>query len=406
MPQISIKIQAAFFAFLIAITAWVIPSLTMAANDTAIISVFTADNCKHCQDLQAFLDEQQATDSKLSVKYYNLADEYNLNLFEQFANKYDLIKATPIILINNEVLQGFESGQTTGQSILNILAKNPAPSNFEEFMANHATLTDNQSSDVCQLDERCENEENTLLNLPFIGQINPADYSMPILTIILGFIDGFNPCAMWVLIMFITLILQAKTKRKMWDMVIIFLVAEAVMYYLILNFWYKTWNFVQLDQYITPVIGLISVGAAIFFLWEFFTAKGECKIIDADTKKKTVSRIQELVNSPLTIGTFFGAIMLAFSINIIEFACSIGIPQAFTKILDLNQYSFLFRQFYIILYTIFYMADDVIIFIIALYGIQYLGLTTKYSRYCQLIGGLLMLLLGYFLIFNPTALKF
>lgn len=384
-----------------------LPSTTFAASeDVASISVFTATNCKHCQDLKEFLDEQQINNSELTVKYYNLEEEYSLNLFEEFAEKYELIKATPIILVGEQVIQGFESGQTTGQSILNLLDKNPPPSSFEDFMQSHDDLLDNQSSDVCQIDERCENEENNTINLPFVGQINPADYSMPILTVILGFIDGFNPCAMWVLIMFITLIMQAKTKRKMWDMIAIFLIAEAVMYYLILNFWYKTWNFVQLDSYITPIIGAVSIGAAIFFLWEFFTGKGECKIIDAKTKEKTASRISQLVNSPLTIGTFFGTIALAFSINIIEFACSIGIPQAFTKILDINQYSFFARQFYIVLYTIMYMADDVIIFFIALYSMQYLGLTTKYSRYCQLIGGILMLILGYFLIFNPTALKF
>ena len=108
----------------------------------------------------------------------------------------------------------------------------------------------------------------------------------------------------------------------------------------------------------------------------------------------------------MTIASAIAILGIALSVNIIEFACSVGIPQAFTKILDINEFSVLKRQLYMVLYIIMYMVDDLIIFGIAIYSFERIGLTSKYARYCHLIGGLLMLLLGYFLLFDPSALVF
>jgi len=177
------------------------------------------------------------------------------------------------------------------------------------------------------------------------------------------------------------------------------------MYYLILNVWYKTWDFVKLDQYVTPIIGLVSIGAGIFFLYEFFTNKSnECKVTSLGQKSRISARIKELVDSPFSIGIFFATLGLAFSVNIIEFACSIGIPQAFTKILELNDLNFATRQLFTLIYTFFYMIDDFLVFGIALWAFQYMHLTTKYTRYCLVIGGIAMLVLGYFFIFDPSRL--
>lgn len=389
-----------FFSLILAVSL-LLPATTN-ASESSKISIFTSTNCKHCQDLAEFLEERD-----LSAEYYDLGDKDNLELFNQFTNKYELAKVTPIILIGDEILEGFDRPETTGKKIEELLAQDPPDNTFADFMDKFDRIEHSAKADSCDVNEICIIDDEETLTLPWVGEINPKDYSMPVLTVILGFIDGFNPCAMWVLIMFITIILQAGDRRKMWELVGIFLIAEAIMYYLILNFWYKTWNFVQLDTYITPIIGVVSVGAGIFFLWEFFTNKdGECKVVDDKTRQSTISRIKEIATSPLTISTFFATILLALSINVIEFACSIGIPQAFTKILDINEYGFLARQLYIGIYTLMYMVDDFLVFGIALYSISKLALTTKYTRYCQLIGGLIMLILGYFLMFDPTVLKF
>jgi len=352
-------------------------------------SVFTRETCGHCQDLKEFLD----TDFKEAVtnvtpKYYDLEDPDTYELFKEFCKDNGLTRSTPTILIGNQIIQGFGGADSTGAQLIELALQMTDNSFFEDYNK-----------------QEISSSSGMIIEAPFIGEIDLTEYSLPTLSVVLGFVDGFNPCAMWVLVMFLTILIQAGDRRKMFQMVGIFILAEAFMYYLILNVWYKTWDFVKLDNIITPVIGVVSIGAGIYFIYEFFTNKNnECKVTSYEQKQKISTRIKKLVTSPMTIGVFFGTLALAFSVNIIEFACSVGIPQAFTKILDLNNVGAMLRQIYILTYTFFYMIDDFLVFGIALFGLQFLGLTTKYTRYCLIIGGTIMLVLGYFFIFAPEKL--
>lgn len=187
-----------------------------------------------------------------------------------------------------------------------------------------------------------------------------------------------------------------------------FIIAEALMYNLILNVWYKVWDFVALDQIVTPLVGLLALGGGSFFLYRWYKNREValvCDISDIETQSKTISRFQAIVNQPLTIATIGAIIVIAFSVNIIEFACSIGIPQAYTKILELNALSFLEQQFYILIYTLGYMVDDLIVFGLAIWGFSKLEAHGhRYAQLSLLIGGALMLLLGLILVLNPNIL--
>ena len=358
-----------------------------ATEETIQFSVFTRDTCGHCQALEEFLEEDFDLEG-VQAKLYHLEEDETYELFTEFCDENGLVRATPTILLGDQIIQGFESGETTGAYITELASKMTESSYFENY----------EGGEIQGSDE-------VIVHLPLLGTVDLKDYSLGFLAIVLGFVDGFNPCAMWVLIMFITLLLQAGNKRKMFELAGIFVIAETIMYYMILNVWYKTWDFVQLDAIVTPIIGVISIGAGGYFIYEFFTNKDNtCKVTSLGHKQRIKKRIEELVNSPLSIGIFFSTLFLALSVNIVEFACSIGIPQAFTKILDLNELSWIVRQIYVLIYTFFYMIDDFIVFGIALWSFQHLHLTTKYTRYCLIIGGTIMLILGYFFIFDPSKL--
>jgi uncharacterized protein (UPF0333 family) len=213
---------------------------------------------------------------------------------------------------------------------------------------------------------------------------------------------------MWVLITFLVLLSQAGSRKKMIMLAGIFIFAQAVMYNLILNVWYKTWDFVALDQYVTPLVGLLATGGGIFFLWRWNKNKDAalvCDISGIETQSKTIDKFKKIINQPVTIVSVLAILLIAFSVNIIEFACSIGIPQAYTKILDLNMLTFMERQWYILVYTIGYMVDDFVVFGLAIWGYSKLqSHGGKYAQLSLLIGGVLMLLLGGLLIINPSLL--
>ncbi len=247
-----------------------------------------------------------------------------------------------------------------------------------------------------------------IFDLPFVGLVDLKTFSLFTLSIVLGVIDGFNPCAMWVLVTFLTLLSQAGSRQKMIFLAGLFIIAQGIMYNLILNVWYQTWDFVALDQYVTPAVGFLALGGGLFFLWRWHRNKDTqlvCDISDIETQAKTMGRFQAIVHQPITIASVVAIFVIAFSINVIEFACSIGIPQAYTKILEINILTFLERQWYILLFTLGYMFDDLVVFALAIWGYSKLQAHGgKYAQLSLLIGGVLMVVLGIILVFFPSAL--
>ncbi len=349
------------------------------------IYFFEKDGCSFCAKEKDFLEDLLIQRDDFELIVVDIDQVENRQQFDLITDRYELPKVTPMTVVGEHLFQGFDSPETTGVQIV-------------DFIEQSLQL---QNTDITL-------EQDFNFKIPFLGIINLKDFSLFSLSVILGLVDGFNPCAMWVLMSFLLILWQIKDRKKMFQVVGIFIVAEAIMYFMILNLWYQTWDFVQLDKIVTPLIGLLALGGGVYFLFRYFENRGKL-ICDTDVEKqsKTETKIQKLISSPLTILTALGIIGIAFSVNIVEFACSIGIPQAFTKILEINDLGTLARQFYIVLYTFFYMMDDFIVFGLALYGFsKFYTVGQRYSNLSSLIGGILMLILGGLLIFAPTWLVF
>lgn len=380
-----------------------------AQTDTPEVIVFVRDGCQHCKDEEAFLATLSNTFPDIKITYLRLENPDDRKQWEQFTRKHEISKVTPLTLIGNRLIIGFDQPKTTGQQIIssidaakkNGIITDIAGGSFDVDAQNAATCPEDGST-PCVVEEPAP----LMVSIPFIGSINTRTYSLAGLSMLLGFIDGFNPCAMWVLVTFLIILLQVGDRKKMFLFAGTFILAESLMYYLILTVWFKTWDFVQLDGIVTPIVGTVAVGSGMFFLWEWRQKSRECKITNPMLRHKTRMSIERLALSKFNLFTLLGILGIAFSVNIIEFACSIGIPQTFTKILEMNNLGFWQSNLYLLLYIFFYMIDDFIVFGIGIYGADKLSLTTKYSKLSNLIGGVLMILLGFLLIFKPSLFIF
>ena len=98
--------------------------------------------------------------------------------------------------------------------------------------------------------------------------------------------------------------------------------------------------------------------------------------------------------------------VLAISVNIVELACSAGLPLVFTQLLAINNITGIKAFFYILIYILFFLLDDLVVFFIAMFTLNLKGISTKFNKYSHLIGGILMLLIGILMIFKPEWLMF
>ena len=111
------------------------------------------------------------------------------------------------------------------------------------------------------------------LTLPLWGEIELKYLSLGLLTIIIGALDGFNPCAMWVLIFLINLLLDLQDRKKMWLLGGLFILASAVVYFLFMTAWLNLLVFLGFIFWVRITIGLIALFAGGYNLREYYLDK-------------------------------------------------------------------------------------------------------------------------------------
>ena len=366
-------------------------SQQQAALEGKQISFFFQPQCPHCRKQKEFIPYLQAKYPEISWRTYDTSHPENAKLLAALVAKSggavtDI--AVPMTFIGPYVIRGYKSPETTGVRLEKAIL---------------ASLKDDPS---LYPEQERDNKIRETLQLPLFGEVRFADYSLATLAVILGLVDGFNPCAMWVLVYLISLIMSLRDRKKVWFLVGTFVASSGVLYFLFMTAWLNVFLFLGYLRPLTLIVGLAALGTGILNIREYLQTKGElvCKIGDAGSKKKTMGRIDRIVNAPLTVVSAFSIIVLAFIVNSIEFACSAALPAIFTHTLSLRNLSVLEYYWYILIYDIFFMLDDMIIFSLAVLALD-TSVGNRYARHCRIVGGIVLVVLGGVMVFFPELLR-
>ena len=241
------------------------------------------------------------------------------------------------------------------------------------------------------------------------GIVSLKDVSLPIFTIILGAVDGFNPCAMWILIFLITMMFSMHDRFKMWILGLTFIFTSGFVYLCFMLSWLSLASFLSSVTLIRFLIASFAVVFGMVNIYRYFKSLNSdvgCDVTDKKKRLKIMERIKKIVNEKSFLLAILGIMLLAFSVNLIELLCSLGIPVMFTNVLAMNELSTLEYVIYIGLYLIFFLIDDILIFVIAMKTLKIKGISNKYTKYSHLIGGIIMLLLGILMVIKPEWLMF
>ena len=390
---------------LLAITStFLLGAFVNAQAKPADIYFFYGDGCPHCHKEEAFLQKLESQyGDKIKVHRFEVWDDRdNAKLLQEAAKRHNITAGgVPVTLIGENEIVGFGDEQTTGKQILNYL----------ESCLNYGCICPAQ--DLFEAEECPEpisdqvTETNTTFNLPIIGEVDLAKFSLPLLTVIIGGLDGFNPCAMWVLIFLISLLLGMKSRKRMWLLGSVFILASGVVYFIFLAAWLNLFLFIGYLKITRWIIGVlaISIGAYNLNKWRKNRA-GVCEVTDSEKRKKIFDRLKEIIETKTLYLALGGIILLAFAVNMVELACSAGFPAIYTNILALNELAVWKYYAYLAFYILFFMIDDMLVFAAAMITLRVTGISGKYSKYSNLIGGAIILILGILLILKPGWLMF
>ncbi len=372
----------------------------------ADIVVFVRDGCPHCA---AFLEF--ATSEGWSVDYHEVTQIDTQKLFENLQERAPLLQqGVPTIIINGRVFQGYDTHETSGASLKKIYdACGASPDgcmSYEDFLAGSTPVEVERAGAACT--ENCElDTEKYTLHLWIFGDVDLLLLSLPALAVLLGALDGFNPCAMWVLITLLTLLINTRDWRKIWVIGGTFLLVSGAMYYLFIAAWLNVFLLIGYNLWVQKVIGLVAILGGSFYLYEALGKDPNvCSVSNYAHRQRTIARMMAILEKTQWPAMIAGVAVLATSVNMIELVCTAGLPAVFTQILAFNDVSNLARYSLIGLFILMYMLDDLVIFAIAVFTLRATGITTKYRRFTLIFGGFLMYTLGILLIFFPNALTF
>ena len=245
--------------------------------------------------------------------------------------------------------------------------------------------------------------------VPILGKIDAKEVSLPLLAIILGLVDGFNPCAMWILVFLISMLFGMKDRKKMWILGSTFIFTSGLVYLLFMISWLNLAVFLTSVKLIRLIIAIFSIIFGMYNIYRYIDSLGKedgCDVTDKEDRKKIMKKIKKITSNQKFILSIIGIMALAASVNILELLCSLGLPVIFTNVLAINHLSKIEYSIYIFIYLLFFLIDDIIVFVIAMMSMKIKGLSNKYTKYSHLIGGIIMLLLGMLMLLKPEWLMF
>ncbi len=388
MIKYNIMMRKLTFIFIVFLFLFGSFNFAFSQTEKAQIYFFYSAICPHCAEEHEFLKELKNKYPEIEIEEYEvISNVENQKTLNEFYEKYQVPKGergwVPVTFTSDKYFIGFN--EQIGAEIESCIRE-------------------------CLIGERPTPQK---IKIPIFGEIDISKMSLPVLTVTLGAMDGLNPCAMWILLFLIALLINTRSRKRMWLIGGTFIAASGIVYYLILTAWLNLFLAIAYVNLTRILIGVFALGVGIWQIKNFITFRpGVCKVTDGKAslqdriKNGLKNHAEKLALSPFTLGILGGVIVLALGINLVEFFCSAGLPATFTRILTLNQLTSLSYYLYLLLYTFIFMLDDLIIFSLAVVTLSRISLTEKYNYWSTLIGGLLIFVLGILLIFTPELLMF
>ena len=379
------------------------PAAIAASTQTRPVRLyfFWAKGCPHCAKEEAFLVKLKKK-YPIEIKRFEVTTKpANARLLNRISQQLAIdIPGVPFTAVGQSHFVGFLDEQTTGKRIEEAV-KSAWQDKENDLLAG---IVGAQKQTV-RREKKPPLPE--VLNLPIFGKIKTKNLSLPVFTLVIGLLDGFNPCAMWVLIFLISLLLGMKNRKKMWLLGMTFIVASGAVYFLFMTAWLNLFLFLGLVLWVRVLIGLAALGAGGYNLRDYWVNReGGCEAAGEQKRQKILARVKRVVYEKHFLLGLAGIIFLAFSVNLIELICSAGLPAIYTQVLALSKLPSWQYYLYLLLYIFVFMADDLFVFIVAMVTLRAVGIQSKYARWSKLIGGILMLVIGFLLLFKPEWLMF
>lgn len=375
------------------------------------IYLFHSYTCKHCKEEIKLLDELEKEYDNIKVYKYEVNENGNGELLKNISEIMgSKVTGTPYTIIGNKVFSGYDYENSKGRfkGAIEYYSKYGYEDKVGEYISSIPLPSYEVKDTDPDVDEYISNYISYKVKLPLIGEVKLKNLTLPLVTVVIGLADGFNPCAMWVLLFLISMLIGMKDKKRMWILGSTFLLTSALIYLIFMMSWLNLANLLISVVWVRVIIAVVSLVGGFINLRGYIKHRkvSGCDVVDDKKRNRIITRIKKFTTEKNFWLAILGVIVLAISVNVVELACSAGLPVMFIEILSLNNLTAIEEIIYIVLYMLFFLLDDFVVFVIAMTTLSLTGVSSKYGNLSKLIGGILMLLIGLLLMFKPEWIMF
>lgn len=344
------------------------------------LQVFVRNGCPYCNQAKLFLTDLQQKYPELQVLESNV--ETNPAALAQFVglNEARRIRqpGVPTFSFCGEILVGFSSREITGTIIERVLTGE------QETIA-----------------------EGLTTNLPVLGNVNPSVLGLPLFTVIIGLVDGFNPCAMWILLFLLSLLVHVKQRSRIIMVAGTFVMVSGLVYFAFMAAWFNVFLLIGFSRALQLLLGAFAVLIGVVHVKDFFLlGRGFSLSIPEGVKPSIYERARRVVQAENLGAAMAGVTVIAILVNFVELLCTAGLPALYTQVLTYYPLSMAGYYGYLLLYNLAYIVDDALMVTLAVVTLRHHKLQENQGRWLKLISGSVILLLGSLLIFAPNLLVF
>jgi glutaredoxin len=371
----------------------------------ADVYFFWQAGCPHCGREKDFLRNWEAEDARIRVHDLEISrDVGNYQAFSVLVKHFGIERpGVPLTVIGEIFFEGYNDDSTTGVEIKSAALaclQIPCRDLVGPLLIGEAETPAPGPSPPATKPPK-------VLKLPVFGEVTIGQVSLPLLTVMLGAVDGFNPCAMWTLVFLISLLVGLRDRFRMWVLGSAFIVASAAVYYLFMAAWLNLLLFLGMLVWIRLLVGVLALSGGGYYLHEYFVnPEAICQVTAPEARRRVFARLRSLAGERNFLLALGGIVLLALAVNLVELICSAGIPAVYTQVLALSNLPAWQYHAYLGLYLLVFMLDDLFVFFVAMQTLQVTGLTGAYVRHAHAIGGAVLIGLGLMLLFKPEWLAF
>ena len=361
---------------------------------STVVTLFWGEGCPHCEKEKMFLKELVRKHPGLTVRDYEVwRNKENAALYKRVLDAANIQQAgVPGTVVGASVFMGFND-QTRKDILASIerCIRHGCPDGAAEVAKSRLASAGEGVKEIA---------------VPFFGTIDPARVSLPLFTVVIGALDSFNPCAFFVLLFLLSMLIHARSRKRMFLIGGVFVFFSGLIYFLFMAAWLNIFMVIGQIAAITVTGGLVALVIGGINVKDFFLFKqGVSLVIPESAKPKLFERMRGLLKAPTLPAMIAGTVVLAISANAYELLCTAGFPMVYTRVLTLHKLTTYQYYQYLLLYNIVYVAPLAIIVSVITITLGTRKLTEWQGRQLKLVSGLMMLSLGAVLIVNPAVLN-